>query len=236
MNTNAAIEQMLHTWKNGGWVMAALVILALISYGTAVRLLLFLHHRGLTRANDADLLNWVKDRAQAPREIQELIRYTQDEVRSIRDIEGRFREIEATKISEADRRLAFVNVLVVSAPLFGLLGTVLGMLLTFRAIGVGGSSTSDIIAKGISEALVATQTGMMVAIPGLVLAFLAKRWRNEYVAFLARLESITLRYFRPEFHGMTRIFVRAKNPNTTAEGANPPSAPTTTSDSVAVLA
>jgi biopolymer transport protein ExbB len=211
MNTNAALEQMLHTWKNGGWVMAALAILALITYATAARLLLFLHHRGLTRATDADLRGWVKDRSKAPREIQELIRYTQDEVHSIKDIEGRFREIEAVKILEADRRLAFVNVMVVSAPLFGLLGTVLGMLLTFRAIGVGGSSTSDVIAKGISEALVATQSGMMVAIPGLVLAYVAKRWRNEYVAFLARLEGITLRHFRPEFHGMTRIFVREKS-------------------------
>jgi hypothetical protein len=52
---------------------------------------------------------------------------------------------------------------------------------------------------------------MMVAIPGLVMAFIAKRWRNEYVAFLARLEGITLRHFRPEFHGMTRQFVRKKD-------------------------
>jgi biopolymer transport protein ExbB len=118
--------------------------------------------------------------------------------------------VEAAKISDVDRRLAFVNVLVVSAPLFGLLGTVLGMLLTFRAIGVGGSSTADIIAKGISEALVATQTGMMVAIPGLVLAHVAKRWRNEFVAFLARLEGVTLRHFRPAFHGMTRHFKRSE--------------------------
>ena len=134
-----------------------------------------------------------------------------DEVRSLRDIEGRFREVEAAKVPEADRRLAFLNIMVVSAPLFGLLGTVLGMLLTFKAIGMGGgSSTSEIIAKGISEALVATQTGMMVAIPGLLLAFVAKRWRNEYVAFLARLEGVTLRHFRPQFHGMTGIFIKPK--------------------------
>ena len=147
----------------------------------------------------------------APARIRELIRYTQDEVHSLRDIEGRFREVEAAKIPEADRRLAFVNVMVISAPLFGLLGTVLGMLLTFKAIGVGGSSASDIIAKGISEALVATQTGMRVAFPGLLLAYVAKRWRNEYVAFLARLEGITLRYFRPQFRGMTRFVSRDKN-------------------------
>jgi biopolymer transport protein ExbB len=210
MNTHAALEQMLHTWKNGGWVMAALVLVALITYAAAVRLLLYLHYRGLAKATDADLRDWVANPSQAPDQFRELVRYVQDDVHSIRDIEGRFREVEARKIPEVDRRLAFVNVMVVSAPLFGLLGTVLGMLLTFRAIGIGGSSTSDIIAKGISEALVATQTGMMVAIPGLVLVFLAKRWRNEYVSFLARLEGITLRYFRPEFHGMTRVFVRNK--------------------------
>jgi hypothetical protein len=92
--------------------------------------------------------------------------------------------------------------------LFGLLGTVLGMLLTFKAIGVGGSSASEVVAKGISEALVATQSGLMVALPGWMAAFLAKRWRTEYAAFLARLESITLRYFRAEFAGMTRLVAR----------------------------
>src|ERR1051325_1445479 len=206
-----AIEQMLHTWKNGGIVMAAMFVLAVVTYATAVRLLLLLHHRGLTRVTDGNIRDRVAKPAEAPAHLRELIRYTQDEVHSLKDIEGRFREVEASKVPEVDRRLAFVNVMVVAAPLFGLLGTVLGMLLTFKAIGVGGSSTSDIIAKGISEALVATQTGMMVAIPGLVLAYVAKRWRNEYVAFLARLEGITLRHFRPEFHGMTRIFVREKS-------------------------
>jgi biopolymer transport protein ExbB len=208
MNMTVAFQQMLHTWQNGGWVMIALALVALVTYGAAARLLLYLHHRGLAKASDADLCEWVANPAGAPEQHRELIRYTQDDVRSLKDIEGRFREVEAAKIPEVDRRLAFVNVMVVSAPLLGLLGTVQGMLLTFRAIGIGGSSTSDIIAKGISEALVATQTGMMVAIPGLVLVFIAKRWRNEYISFLTRLEGITLRYFRPEFHGMTRFVAK----------------------------
>jgi biopolymer transport protein ExbB len=223
MNVNAALDQMLHTWTNGGWVMAALALLALVTYSTVAQLLISLYHRGLTRANDDTLRRWVADPGDAPKQIRELIRYTQDEVQSLKDIEGRFREVEAAKILEVDRRLAFVNVMVVAAPLFGLLGTVLGMLLTFKAIGIGGSSTSDIIAKGISEALVATQTGMMVAIPGLILAYIARRWRNEYVAFLPRLESISLRHFRPQFHGMTRFFVRPRsNPTIPAEPQKAP--------------
>ena len=201
---NTILEQMWHTWSTGGPVMAAVALLAMISYATAVHLLMYLYHRGLTRMSDTHLRCWVAQPSEAPANIRELIRYTQDEARSLRDIEGRFREVEAAKIPEVDRRLAFLNVMVVAAPLFGLLGTVSGMLLTFKAIGIGGSSVSEVIARGISEALVATQTGMMVAVPGLIMAYVAKRWRNEYVAFLARLEGITLRHFRPSFSEGTR--------------------------------
>jgi biopolymer transport protein ExbB len=196
---NEIFQQMWHTWSTGGPVMAAMAVLAMISYATAAHLLMYLYHRGLTKMSDARLRCWVAQPAQAPGRIRELIRYTQDDVHSLKDIEGRFREVEAAKVPEVDRRLAFLNVMVVAAPLFGLLGTVSGMLLTFKAIGIGGSSASDVIARGISEALVATQTGMMVAVPGLLMAYVAKRWRNEYVAFLARLEGITLRHFRPAF-------------------------------------
>lgn len=207
---NAIFQQMLHTWSTGGWVMAALALVAVITYATAAHLLMLLYHRGLTRVTDSKLRRWVAQPAEAPSQVRELIRYTQDEVHSLGDIEGRFREVEAARVPEVNRRLAFLNVMVVSAPLFGLLGTVLGMLLTFKAIGIGGSSTSEVIARGISEALVATQTGMMVAIPGLLMAFVVKRWRNEYVAFLARLEGITLRHFRPSMPGMTRHFVKSR--------------------------
>ncbi|MCI0746664.1 MAG: MotA/TolQ/ExbB proton channel family protein [Verrucomicrobia subdivision 3 bacterium] len=225
---NVIFEQMLHTWATGGWVMPALAVVALITYATAGHLLIRLYHRGLTKATDTRLRQWVARPEEAPKNLRELIRYTQDEVHSVTEIEGRFREVEAAKIPEVDRRLAFLNIMVVSAPLFGLLGTVCGMLLTFKAIGIGGSSTSEVIARGISEALVATQTGMMVAIPGLLLAHLAKRWRNEYVAFLLRLEGITLRHFRPEFHGMTRIFVRSQEKGAVREQAA--SAPNTVTE------
>ena len=209
---NSTWNQMLHTWESGGWVMIALALLGVVLYSTAAHLLFSLYHSGITRASDADVKRWLDDPKLAPERIREIIRYTTDEARSIEDIAGRFKELESTRVTNYDRGIAFLNVVVISAPLFGLLGTVLGMLLTFKAIGVGGSATSDVIAKGISEALVATQKGMMVAIPGLMVASLARRWRNEFVAFFARLESITLRHFRPELHGMTRIITRKSVP------------------------
>jgi biopolymer transport protein ExbB len=218
---NEILQTMWHTWTTGGWVMIAMVILSLVLYVSGGSLLLSAYRPGLTKVTDQDLREWVSAPNRAPKHARELVRYTQDEVASIKDIEGRFREVEASVVHDLDRRLAFLNVLVISAPLFGLLGTVLGMLLTFRAIGSGGGSAAEIISKGISEALVATQTGMMIAVPGLVLATFAKRYRNEFVAFLARLESITLRHFRPEFHGMTRVFTRRDSGASPAPNAKP---------------
>jgi biopolymer transport protein ExbB len=226
MTVNAILQEMWHTWSNGGPVMLAMALLAAVMFTTAVRLLRALRYRGLRGASDETLRGWVSDPEAAPTRIRELIRYTQDEVFSVRDIEGRFREVEATQVTDLDRRVVFLNVMVIAAPLFGLLGTVLGMLLTFKAIGVGGSSTSEVIARGISEALVATQTGMMIAIPGLVMATLAKRRRHEYVAFLARLEGITLRHFRPEFGGMTGMFFRKRSTRTAVSRPLPAVEPT----------
>jgi biopolymer transport protein ExbB len=205
---NDPIQQILHAWETGGPVLIPLALVAFVSYATAASLMLKLYYRGVTKASDSDLKKWIAQPEQAPRRVRELIRYTQDEAGSIVDIEGRFREVEAAQIHDVDRRLAFLAIIVISAPLFGLLGTVSGMLLTFKAIGIGGSSASDVIAKGISEALIATQAGMMVAVPGLIMVTVAKRLRNEYVTFLSRLQSVTLRHFRPHFHGMTRLFTR----------------------------
>lgn len=216
----AAWQQMLHTWESGGWVMIALALLGVVIYSTAAYLLLTLYHRGLTRASDHDLQRWLDHPDQAPDKIREIIRYTTEEAASLEGIAGRFKELEAGRVTRYDRGIAFLNVLVISAPLFGLLGTVLGMLLTFKAIGIGGGSASDVIAKGISEALVATQSGMMVAIPGLMFATLAKRWRNEFVAFFARLESVTLRRSRPGLSGLSRTAPpRARTPAAPARPA-----------------
>ena len=65
------------------------------------------------------------------------------------------------------------------APLLGLLGTVTGMITTFMVIATSGTGDAKALASGISEALITTQTGLVVAVPGLFLAnFLRRRSNN----------------------------------------------------------
>jgi biopolymer transport protein ExbB len=76
-------------------------------------------------------------------------------------------------------RLAAIAVLAGVAPLLGLLGTVLGMVETFDVISVFGTGNARAMAGGISVALVTTQSGLIIAIPGLFISgALARRARN----------------------------------------------------------
>jgi biopolymer transport protein ExbB len=75
-----------------------------------------------------------------------------------------------------ERRLPLLAVIAVASPLMGLLGTVTGMVRTFALITVFGTGNAGKLAGGISEVLVATELGLMVAIPTLVAhGFLAHR-------------------------------------------------------------
>ncbi len=81
--------------------------------------------------------------------------------------------------SKLEGTLTVIGVLAKVAPLMGLLGTVTGMIVTFDIISVFGAGNARAMAGGISEALITTQTGLMVAIPGLYAHnFLTRRAEN----------------------------------------------------------
>jgi len=90
------------------------------------------------------------------------------------------------------------------APLLGLLGTVGGMISTFAVISQFGTGNAKALASGISEALITTQTGLIVAVPGLFLAnYLSRRSDKQKERMkrfcLGLLRSHTLIYDEEEY-------------------------------------
>lgn len=81
------------------------------------------------------------------------------------------RRLRALKIAmlamQARRNLTFIRVLIQVLPFLGLLGTVSGLIHTFEVITTFGGTHRSGIAAGISEALIATLTGLLCAISGL---------------------------------------------------------------------
>lgn len=89
-----------------------------------------------------------------------------------------YEEVLSTRL-KLNRLLPFVAIAAASAPLLGLLGTVTGIMNTFKMITVFGTGDAKSLSGGISEALITTEYGLIVAIPSLLLhAFLSRKTKG----------------------------------------------------------
>ena len=111
---------------------------------------------------------------------------------------GKRREIVKESIEEIGRREAatlerYINVvgtIAAISPLLGLLGTVFGMIKAFNVISIQGVGNPSSLAGGISEALITTAAGLVVAIPTFVLyRYLA----NKADALIVEMEEHSIR-------------------------------------------
>ncbi|MEZ5963578.1 MAG: MotA/TolQ/ExbB proton channel family protein [Planctomycetota bacterium] len=89
-----------------------------------------------------------------------------------------YEQVLTTKL-HTNRWLPFLAICAASAPLLGLLGTVTGIIDTFKQITLFGSGDVKNLSSGISEALITTEFGLIVAIPSLLLhSFLSRKARG----------------------------------------------------------
>lgn len=83
-----------------------------------------------------------------------------------------------------ERYLPFLAITAAAAPLMGLLGTVVGMIKTFQDLTVFGAGDAKALSSGISEALVTTEFGLIVAIPVLILHGMLSRMARQKIGML----------------------------------------------------
>ncbi|MGE4551580.1 MAG: MotA/TolQ/ExbB proton channel family protein, partial [Desulfovibrionaceae bacterium] len=125
------------------------------------------------------------------------------------DLDGRRLRLAARPLLDAaERHVGTILVLAGLAPLLGLLGTVMGMIGVFDTLAVLGAGDPKALSGGISEALVSTQTGLLVAIPALMAGhFLRRRARTfqarveRFCAVLARTAAGQAGQDRTQGHG-----------------------------------
>jgi hypothetical protein len=115
------------------------------------------------------------------------------------------------------RWLPFVAIAASSAPLLGLLGTVTGIMNTFTLMTVFGTGDVKTLSSGISEALITTEYGLIVAIPSLLLhAFLSRKARGiqdemekAAIAFLNQVAKTSARRERRRRGGLGASAMRS---------------------------
>jgi biopolymer transport protein ExbB len=84
------------------------------------------------------------------------------------------------------RGLPALGTIVAGAPLLGLLGTVIGMIKIFSVVATAGSGITEQLSSGISEALITTATGLVIAIPAL---FVHSYLESRALSILSEIEA-----------------------------------------------
>jgi biopolymer transport protein ExbB len=166
------VEVILDYLDQGGWVMLPLVGVSLVMWAMILERWYELHQLVSGDLEVPAVLAALRGEAQPPASGGLRAQLVQGFLAERSGRERLDREILALCAKRLDERLEgrheAISVLAAVAPLLGLLGTVLGMIETFQVIAFFGTGNARAMAGGISVALVTTQTGLLVAIPGLI--------------------------------------------------------------------
>lgn len=184
-------QQALEIWQAGGWAMIAIAMVALVMFALGADIYLKFREKGFLSVSENTWRKWIDHPELRRGPIGRLLDFVTGG-NSLKDTAMYFDELKATELAPFERDLKIMKICVGCAPLLGLLGTVTGMLTTFDALahGSGGEKTMAMVAGGISEALVTTETGLVIAIPGLFFQYILSRQQDRYRAFLSHLETI----------------------------------------------
>jgi biopolymer transport protein ExbB len=165
--------------KAGGWLMPALILCSVVAVTIiAERLFALRHTRVLPDGMAAKVWQWVEQGELDERHIKVLRESSPLGVLLATGLDHRHRDRDTIKerIEDAGRHVVhdlsrFLNTLGTIAaitPLLGLLGTVVGMMKVFHDITEFGVGDPGALAGGISQALITTAAGLLIAIPSLI--------------------------------------------------------------------
>ena len=116
------------------------------------------------------------------------------------DMQNAMQEVSEREISGLYRKLEYLSFIAATTPMLGLLGTVTGMISAFNQIAqTEGTVKPSMLAGGISEALVTTCLGLVVAIPTM---FFVAFFRSRIDSFVAEAETVVERLMSPFRRGV----------------------------------
>lgn len=160
-----------------GFILIILRVFLLLKAGSNVAEITDVVIRKVQAGKANEALDAIKDfQGATARVIKATLRNINKERDHIEDI---VTENILNESSNIDKFGNFVLVLAAVAPLLGLLGTVTGMIATFDIITTHGTGDPKLLSGGISEALVTTMLGLVVAIPLLLLGNLLSGWAQS---------------------------------------------------------
>jgi biopolymer transport protein TolQ len=97
----------------------------------------------------------------------------------------------AVEMNKLEHRVPFLATTASITPFIGLFGTVWGIMISFMSIGAAGSSSLNVVAPGIAEALIATAAGLFAAIPAV---YFYNHFTNKVKKFATEMDDFSLEF------------------------------------------
>jgi len=186
----------------GGIVMVPIILCSILAVAITLERVWTLRDQRVVPTELTDKVwQWVENRALSDQQVAALEQHSPLGRVLAAGLANRYRDravmLEAIDdagrhvVHDLERFLGTLGTIASISPLLGLLGTVTGMIRTFKAITVVGVGNPAAMAGGISEALITTAAGLLVAIPALV-AYRYLRGRVDALVIRMEKESIKL--------------------------------------------
>ena len=191
---------MLDLFQKGGLVMYPLLLLSIITLGIAIERIYFLSK---TKMNTKEFINKIflaLSNNLVGEALETCEKYTGAVARMLKaglqkhqkgreEVEKAITSSGSLEVAKMERGLSMLQSVAGISPLIGFLGTVMGMIKSFESMGETGNASA--VAIGISEALITTAAGLIVAIPA---SFLKNYFTNKINNFVYEMEESSLNF------------------------------------------
>ena len=166
--------------KAGGWLMLPIMLCSVVALAICVERLWTLNPNRVAPPNLlAQVWGWIKNNqldAQKMKYLRQssplghILATGLSNSRHGRDVmKESIEESAGHVVHDLERYIDTLGTIAIISPLLGLLGTVIGMIKVFSEIMARGAGNANVLAGGISEALITTATGLCVAIPSMIM-------------------------------------------------------------------
>jgi biopolymer transport protein ExbB len=177
-----ALNFLSEHYRMGGWGMHLILVVCIFAVSISVERIWFVFIKSNVNAErfTREILNLINQgkveqaKALANRSDAALYRITRAALSaaggSMREIQDAVDEASLAELPRLDKRTAYLSMLANVAVLLGLLGTIMGLIKTFGAL--GGASAAEkatMLSEGIAEAMNCTAFGLLTAIPSLII-------------------------------------------------------------------
>lgn len=183
---------MLEIVQSGGWLMVPILLCSIVAAAICVERLWTLQRSRITpknllaqiwsavRTEELDSQKLRELRANSP--LGQVLAAGVANAKRGREVMKEAMEEAASQVShDLERYLTSLGIIASISPLLGLLGTVVGMINVFTALMLEGAGNANVLAGGISQALITTAAGLSVAIPALMFHRFFQRRVDELV-------------------------------------------------------